>query len=150
MTFNVHPVRLKYRLATLGIACGTQIMRWIAIAHRWLQPVHQSPSGERVKRIAFQVQLRLFQFHNFLFEHVTLLLQKRMRAMGGKDSFLSTDEQLVKLGRLAVDLGQRVGRRDPLDNISPGLDGAKRRGNFRNHGKISEEGAPKDNNGERT
>lgn len=107
--------RLKESNLALACAFLTKVMRGFAILHSILSRVNKHSRFQFFKLIAFDLSVKVFEVHNFLFKQTNLIFERRRRLLGTERGLLGSNQVCVHLGECGtklVEVTKILGSRD--------------------------------------
>jgi hypothetical protein len=109
--------RLENHFLSMLIALGTNVMRWLAIAHAFLQRVDGSYLKHRNHGVSISLSRPVFKLHDLLFKLIFFAGQRRILLLYGRDQGIRINDCFLKLYELGIAL-RFVGS---AGDVGPGL-----------------------------
>ncbi|HWG75562.1 MAG TPA: hypothetical protein VN660_02080 [Steroidobacteraceae bacterium] len=109
---------LQDRALTFLEAGSTKVMRWFAIAHRFLQRVYHAPGKGRGKLIALLLSVPIFHASDLAFQLSYAINQCRLRRLCRKNGVLGIDDLLIELNGPRLNLSGRMKAHEALGELA--------------------------------
>ena len=95
---------LEQRFMASLVANGTYVMRWLAVAHAFLQRVDRRCFKHRNHGVTVFFSRPVFELHELLFKLLFVAQQRRILYLYGRDAGLKLNDDTLKLYELGVAL----------------------------------------------
>jgi hypothetical protein len=93
-------------LAALVATCA-EVIRWLAVAHRFLKRADHTSCKRQCQLVALLLGFPVFHASDLLFELAYFLNQRRLRRVRGEQVALGVENQTIQLNGFGLNLGRR-------------------------------------------